>query len=97
LKLNKGLYIFLIIYEPKLRLTQTKTNSFLGGALSGIMAGVFGTGGTLRSASLNTYDLKKEVYLFSSGAIAILIDSSRIITYLHGGIRLTSSVVFWDF
>jgi len=82
-------YVFLITFEPKLKMPNSKKSSFVGGALSGIMSGIFGTGGAIRSAFLSTYGLKKETYLFSSGAIAILIDAARILTYVSGGVRLT--------
>ena len=92
--LTQILGIFIIIYSvflllrPKFRLPQKITTAGAGGALSGLMAGVFGIGGAIRSMALSAFDLKKEVYLFTSGAIALFIDIPRLITYYSGGIRL---------
>jgi uncharacterized protein len=81
-------YVFLMFIRPKFKLPNNTLTSGVGGILSGLLAGIFGTGGVVRGAFLTAFYLPKEVYLFSSGAIGILIDSSRIITYINGGVKL---------
>ncbi|MBI4094650.1 MAG: sulfite exporter TauE/SafE family protein, partial [Candidatus Liptonbacteria bacterium] len=59
-----------------------------GGALSGFFAGMFGIGGAIRSMFLSAFDLPKAVYIATAGAIGIMVDSTRIITYFTGGATL---------
>ena len=59
-----------------------------GGALSGFFAGMFGIGGAIRSMFLSAFDLPKAVYIATAGAIGLLVDSTRIITYFTGGATL---------
>ncbi|MBI4120321.1 MAG: sulfite exporter TauE/SafE family protein [Parcubacteria group bacterium] len=56
-----------------------------GGALSGFFAGMFGIGGAIRGMFLTAFDLPKAVYIATGGAIGLLVDSTRIITYFTGG------------
>lgn len=58
----------------------------VGGALSGFIAGLIGTGGAIRSACLLAFGLPKEVYLGTSAAIALMVDATRVPVYLLGGV-----------
>ena len=60
----------------------------VGGALSGFFAGIFGIGGAIRAMFLSAFDLPKAVYLATAGAIALAIDTPRLITYIWQGARL---------
>ncbi|MGD8353403.1 MAG: sulfite exporter TauE/SafE family protein [Pseudomonadota bacterium] len=82
-------YASYLIFHPLFRLPQNLLTAAAGGTLSGFMAGIMGMGGAARGAFLTIYDLPKEVYIATSGAIAILIDSARIATYHTEGVRLT--------
>lgn len=81
-------YVAFIWKNPKLRLSKTNTNALLGGGMSGLFAGLLGVGGAIRSTFLSAYNLDKAVFVFTSGAIGLLIDSSRLVGYFSGGIRL---------
>ncbi len=59
-----------------------------GGALSGFFAGMFGIGGAIRSMFLSAFNLPKAVYIATAGAIGLLVDSTRIITYFTGSVIL---------
>ncbi|MBI4276559.1 sulfite exporter TauE/SafE family protein [Candidatus Uhrbacteria bacterium] len=59
-----------------------------GGALSGFFAGMFGIGGAIRSMFLSAFDLPKIAYIATAGAIGLLVDSTRIITYVTRGATL---------
>src|SRR3972149_469430 len=87
-------YVFLITFKPKFKIPQTRTSAGLGGTLSGLIAGTFGIGGPVRAMFLSAFNLPKETYLFTSGAIAIFIDPARLITYFAGGTRLPGNL-FW--
>ena len=85
--LKRSLGVFLLLYvlyinkNPEWHLTDTKATSLLGGSLSGFFAGIFGVGGAIRSAFLSIYNLPKEVFIFTSGMIALFIDITRVSKY----------------
>jgi len=81
-------YVIFIFLKPNSRLAKSKKNMIAGGALSGFFAGIFGVGGAIRATFLTAFDLPKAMYLATAGSIALLIDSTRLITYLRGGTRL---------
>lgn len=88
------IYVFLLIFEPQFKLPHNTLSAGVGGSLSGIMAGLFGVGGPVRSMFLSAFDFPKHIYLFTSGAIAVFIDVSRLITYYSGGTRL-EGLLYW--
>lgn len=89
---KKALAVFLIIFstysffKPKVALKETKTTAIVGGSLSGLLAGLIGLGGAIRSMFLVAFNLPKEVYIATSAMIAFAIDLTRIPTYLFGQI-----------
>lgn len=80
--------LFLVVFSlvsllnPKLALKKTRTNAVAGGSLSGFLAGLIGLGGAIRSTFLISFNLPKEVYVATSAMIAVVIDLTRIPTYL---------------
>lgn len=82
------LYVGWVLLERRWRVPATTAASLAGGALSGFLAGVTGVGGAVRGAFLTAYNLPKTVYLFTSGAIALGVDSTRLVTYVGQGVRL---------
>ncbi len=78
-------YVGLTLATAGFRMPQTRMAALLGGALYGLSAGVFGVGGAIRGAFLTAYDLPKEVYIFTAGAIGLAVDSGRVATYLSQG------------
>ncbi|MBN2397560.1 MAG: sulfite exporter TauE/SafE family protein [Deltaproteobacteria bacterium] len=90
---------FLIVYvgylflEREWALPKTAGTAVSGGVLSGLSAGFFGVGGAVRGAFLSAFDLPKEVYLFTSGLIALFIDITRVSRYLWGGTRLQQDLL----
>jgi uncharacterized membrane protein YfcA len=87
------IYVGWLWFKPQWRLPERNTTALVGGVLSGFFAGVFGVGGAVRGAFLSAYNLPKSVYLFTSGAIAFFIDSTRLATYWSQGIRLNGSLL----
>ncbi len=79
------IYVFYIYKNPEWKLHNTKMSSLLGGSLSGFFAGIFGVGGAIRSAFLSIYNLPKEVFIFTSGMIALFIDITRVSKYFFSG------------
>lgn len=87
------LYVIWLWLNPQWQLPQRNTMALVGGVLSGFFAGIFGVGGAVRGAFLSAYNLPKSVYLFTSGAIALVIDSTRLLTYWTGGVRLNEPLL----
>ncbi len=74
------LYIF-----KKLIVKPTLINSVTGGALSGITAGLLGTGGAIRGLTLAAFNLNKDVFIATSAMIDLGIDLSRSAVYISNG------------
>ncbi len=82
------LYVLFILINREWKLPEHNLTAGAGGLASGFAAGIFGVGGAIRGAFLSAFNLPKEVYLFTSGVMALIIDSTRIAGYLAGGAKL---------
>lgn len=80
-----AIYSLSLIIKTDLAIKPSTSMALFGGTLSGFFAGLFGIGGAIRSAFLLLFNLPKAVYIATAGAIGLLVDSTRIITYLIGG------------
>jgi uncharacterized membrane protein YfcA len=60
-------------------------NSVGGGALSGLLAGLVGTGGAIRGITLATFQLKMKAFIATSAFIDLGIDLSRSVVYSLNG------------
>ncbi|MFH1426090.1 MAG: sulfite exporter TauE/SafE family protein [Candidatus Kerfeldbacteria bacterium] len=97
LRLLGALLIFFVLFifaKQKFKLPKTITTGIAGGALSGLLAGIVGIGGAVRSAALLAYGLPKAAYLTTAGSIAGVIDITRISTYIAEGTRL-DTIILW--
>lgn len=83
-----ALYAMLLLYQSRFKIPASGFTALSGGALSGFFAGMFGIGGAIRGMFLSAFDLPKAVYIATAGAIGLLVDSTRIITYFAGGTTL---------
>jgi len=81
-------YVAFILVKGRFKLPETAATALLGGALYGLTAGIFGVGGAVRGAFLAAYDLPKEVYIFTAGAIGLVVDTGRLVTYWGQGAEL---------
>lgn len=86
-------YVGWISLRPQWRVPARDETAVAGGALSGFLAGLFGVGGAVRGAFLSAFNLPKEVYLFTSGAISLAVDSARLLTYWGEGTRLSVELI----
>lgn len=90
-KLEIGLAIFLIVmslvflFFKTFTISPTKTNSVIGGVLSGGVAGLIGTGGAIRGITLTAFNLKTEAFIATSAIIDLGVDSTRSIVYWMNG------------
>ncbi len=88
------IYVFFLFKKQSWKIRKTGRAAFAGGSLSGFFAGIFGVGGAIRSAFLAAYDLPKEMYIYTSGVIALFIDISRIFRYFTGGTALPQPLFY---
>ncbi len=88
------LYMVFLFFKRKWALPKNDATAVCGGVLSGFFAGFFGVGGAVRGAFLSAYALPKEVYVFTSGLIALFIDITRVTRYLGGGTRLEPELLY---
>lgn len=75
----------LLISFKNLVIQPTKLNTFLGGSLSGFMAGILGTGGAIRGLTLASFNLEKNIFIATSALIDLGIDLSRSLVYFSNG------------
>lgn len=78
------LALFILYYRNK-TLKRTDGNLIWSGIGSGFLAGLIGTGGSLRGLALSAFNLEKEVFIFTSAAIDLGVDSTRSIVYIFNG------------
>lgn len=83
------LYVAFLFYKPNWKLKASNPSALIGGTLSGFFAGIFGVGGAIRSTFLTAFDLPKSIFLFTSGVIGFLVDSSRLTQYFLSDIQLS--------
>lgn len=88
------LYVVYLFVKKQWALPKTNGTAISGGFLSGLFAGFFGVGGAVRGAFLAAFDLPKEVYIFTSGLIALFIDITRVSSYIIGGTKLETELLF---
>jgi uncharacterized membrane protein YfcA len=83
--------IFLVAFsitffiKKNLKFKPTNFNAITGGAVAGFLAGLIGTGGAIRGATLTAFDLKKDSFVGTSAGIDFAVDLSRTVIYLFNG------------
>lgn len=85
-------YALFLIFQSKFKIPAGNVTALSGGALSGFFAGMFGIGGAIRGMFLAAFNLPKAVYIATAGAIGLLVDSTRIITYFIGGATMPNKL-----
>src|SRR5665647_765332 len=86
-------YVFFIIFNRTFKLRQKLSVAISSGALTGFFAGIFGIGGEINAVALSAFNLEKTIYIATAGAISFMIDSTRIATYIKGGIVLEPAIL----
>lgn len=83
--------IFLLVFgllfliNSTLKVKPSKRNAFIGGSLSGLFAGILGTGGAIRGATMTAFNLNKEKFIATSAMVDLGVDLSRSIIYTYNG------------
>jgi uncharacterized membrane protein YfcA len=79
-----GLSLILFIFKQWV-IKPSTLNSVIGGGLSGLTAGLLGTGGAIRGLTLAAFDLEKNVFIATSAIIDLGIDATRTVVYTLNG------------
>lgn len=78
------LAIYLISGQQE-NIQKSNANLYLGGSISGFLAGLIGTGGAIRGITLAAFNLEKDAFIATSALIDLGVDSSRAIVYITSG------------
>lgn len=78
------LAIFLIFNFAK-PLERTNKNLYIGGIVSGFLAGIAGTGGAIRGITLSAFSLSKDIFIATSAMIDLGVDVARSVIYVSNG------------
>jgi uncharacterized membrane protein YfcA len=97
--LKVGVGLFLTIYALFSLIPNTITVKMpngidiIGGFLSGLIGGLIGNQGAIRSLYLLNYGLEKKELIVSSALIAIIIDSTRIPVYAYTNFQYLQEII----
>jgi uncharacterized membrane protein YfcA len=75
--------VFLIF--KKLIIKDSSRNAITGGVLSGLSAGLLGTGGAIRGLTMAAFKMDKATFIATSAVIDFGVDASRAIVYYFNG------------
>jgi len=75
----------LMLVRTHWKLKATKGNAIWGGAVSGAIAGLAGTGGAVRGVTLAAFGLSKNAFVSTSAWIDMGVDLSRSVVYASQG------------
>lgn len=87
-------YVIFLFLMPNFRIVHDGIVAIIGGSLQGFFAGLFGIKGPVRTVFLAAFDLPKGEYIGTIGAISILVDSTRLITYWAQGLSLPQNLMW---
>lgn len=77
-----ALAVFMMISFNR-KFEQSDRNLYLGGAASGFLAGLAGTGGAIRGLTLAAFNLPKDIFIANSALIDLGVDLSRSFVYIY--------------
>lgn len=79
-----SLSLLFLIFK-KLKVKDNSKNAIVGGALSGLSAGLLGTGGAIRGITMAAFKMDKNTFIATSAVIDLGVDFSRTIVYYYNG------------
>lgn len=89
IELGMNIFIFLLaiylIAGQHKNVQKSDSNLYLGGTISGFLAGLIGTGGAIRGITLAAFNLEKVAFIATSELIDLGVESSRAIVYITNG------------
>ncbi len=101
--LEIGLGVFLVLLSgyflinSDAKIKEGKSQAIFGGTLSGLFAGLLGTGGAVRGLTMAAFNLEKSVFIATSAVIDFGVDFSRTIVYYLNGFIKTEVLIYVPF
>ena len=75
------LFSLFLLLRPEFIIRPITQNAIIGGSVSGLTAGLLGTGGAIRGLTLAAFHFPKASFLATSAAIDFGVDASRFVVY----------------
>lgn len=75
----------LFLIKKNLVVKPEPKESIIGGSLSGLAAGVLGTGGAIRGITMAAFNMEKSAFIATSAVIDFGIDATRTLVYYQNG------------
>jgi len=101
LELSLGVFLILLslvfLIFKKLVIPSNRPQAVFGGALSGFLAGLLGTGGAVRGLTMAAFNLEKSVFIATSAAIDFGVDITRTVVYFFNGYISYSMLIYIPF
>lgn len=91
-----SLSLFFLIYK-NWKIRAGKQQAIIGGSISGLMAGLLGTGGAVRGLTMAAFNLEKNVFIATSAAIDFAVDLSRSFVYFYNGYITKEVLIYLPF
>ncbi len=79
-----GLSLLFLVFK-QLKVKSNTKSAIVGGALSGLSAGLLGTGGAIRGITMAAFKMNKDKFIATSAVIDLGVDFSRTIVYYFNG------------
>lgn len=90
-------FSLLFLIKKELKVRENTKNAVLGGSLSGLSAGLLGTGGAIRGLTMAAFNLEKSVFIATSAFIDMMIDLSRSVVYWSNGYLHEHDLIYVPF
>ena len=101
LELFLGVFLIILsllfLIKKNLVVAPRKKESIIGGTLSGLAAGLLGTGGAIRGITMAAFNLEKSVFIATSAFIDFAIDSTRTLVYYLNGYIQSQVIIYVPF
>ena len=78
-------YSLFSFFKPNMNLPRKTATLAAGGALSGFLAGLIGTGGAVRATAMTAFGLPRDYYLGTGALLAVVTDLTRLSVYFTNG------------
>jgi uncharacterized membrane protein YfcA len=84
-------FSILMLFRPTWKVSPKTIYSLSGGAISGFLTGLIGSGGAIRGITMAAFQLEKSTFIATNAMIDFLNDATRTIIYLSMG------YLTWDY
>jgi len=101
LEITLGIFLVFLsgffLIKKDVHIKHGKPQAIVGGTLSGLLAGLLGTGGAVRGLTMAAFNLEKNAFIATSAVIDFGVDFSRTIIYYLNGFIKTEVMIYVPF